>query len=323
MTIELGKSVLALTGESLPERDLVGGKAWSIARMRYLGLPVPPAFTITTEACHTYLSAGQLDEQLVSDIRAGIDWLADQTRRQFDADESPLLVSVRSGAPISMPGMMDTVLNLGITDSTEQALARESNNPEFAKDTHRRFLELFPAIVHKATLADLDPGANSADWLEQIHRAIGKPLSTDPYVQLNEAIEAVFSSWNSRRAKRYRKHNNIPDDLGTAVTVQAMVFGNLDDASGTGVVFSRNPLTGSPEPYGEYLHCAQGEDVVSGKFTPEPLSAMQQSVTEAHRQLLESVDVLERENGDVQDIEFTVQRGELFLLQTRCRETCA
>ena len=144
MTIELGKSVLALTGETLPERDLVGGKAWSIARMRYLGLPVPPAFTITTEACHAYLSAGQLDEQLVSDMRAGIDWLAEQTRRQFDADESPLLVSVRSGAPISMPGMMDTVLNLGITDSTEQALARESNNPEFAKDTHRRFLELFP-----------------------------------------------------------------------------------------------------------------------------------------------------------------------------------
>ena len=143
MTIELGKSVLALTGEVLPERDLVGGKAWSIARMRHLGLPVPPAFTITTEACHAYLSAGQLDEQLVSDIQSGIEWLAEQTRRQFNGDQSPLLVSVRSGAPISMPGMMDTVLNLGITDSTEEALARESGNPRFAKDTHRRFLELF------------------------------------------------------------------------------------------------------------------------------------------------------------------------------------
>ena len=317
MTKALGKSVLALSGESLPERNVVGGKAWSIARMRHLGLPVPPAFTITTEACHAYLAAGQMGDALIQEIEAGMTWLMEQTGREFNGSTSPLLVSVRSGAPVSMPGMMDTVLNLGISDATEKALATESNNPDFAKDTHRRFLELFPAIVHKATLAELDANASSADWHEQIKQAIGKPLTTDPYAQLNEAVEAVFNSWNSRRAKRYRKHNNIPDDLGTAVTVQAMVFGNLDDESGTGVVFSRNPLSGVPEPYGEYLHRAQGEDVVSGKFTPEPLTSMQDSVPAAHAQLLDAVSVLERENGDVQDIEFTVQRGELFLLQTR------
>ena len=317
MTLAIGKSVLALNGQSLPERDLVGGKAWSIARMRVLDLPVPPAFTITTDACHAYLAAGRLSDELISEIRAGMEWLADQTGRRFNDTKSPLLVSVRSGAPISMPGMMDTVLNLGITSNTEQALADETGRAEFAKDTHRRFLELFPAIVHKATVADLSSEATTEQWHEQISAAIGKPLTTDPHEQLIEAVEAVFSSWNSRRAKRYRKHNGIPDSLGTAVTVQAMVFGNLDDVSGTGVVFSRNPLTGEPTPYGEYLHRAQGEDVVSGKFTPQPLATMQQSVSEAYQCLLNAVDVLEKENSDVQDIEFTVQRGELFLLQTR------
>ena len=151
-----------------------------------------------------------------------------------------------------MPGMMDTVLNLGITTRTEQALADETGSAEFAKDTHRRFLELFPTIVHKATVEELDANATSEQWHEQISAAIGKPLSIDPHKQLIEAVEAVFSSWNSRRAKRYRKHNGIADSLGTAVTVQAMVFGNLDEVSGTGVVFSRNPLTGEPAPYGEY-----------------------------------------------------------------------
>ena len=317
MTLTIGKSVLALSGEALPDRELVGGKAWSIARMRVLGLPVPPAFTITTAACHAYLEAGQLSDELITEIEAGMDWLAEQTGRQFNATESPLLVSVRSGAPISMPGMMDTVLNLGITTRTEQALADETGSAEFAKDTHRRFLELFPTIVHKATVEELDANATSEQWHEQISAAIGKPLSIDPHKQLIEAVEAVFSSWNSRRAKRYRKHNGIADSLGTAVTVQAMVFGNLDEVSGTGVVFSRNPLTGDPAPYGEYLHRAQGEDVVSGKFTPQPLATMQDSVAEAYQGLLNAVEVLEKENNDVQDIEFTVQRGELFLLQTR------
>ncbi|MGR8947338.1 MAG: pyruvate, phosphate dikinase [Gammaproteobacteria bacterium] len=317
MTLAIGKSVVALTGEALPERSLVGGKAWSIARMRVLDLPVPPAFTITTEACHEYLDRGQLSDELTADIRAGMEWLGEQTGRQFNGGETPLLVSVRSGAPISMPGMMDTVLNLGITDETEKNLAAESGSPEFARDTHRRFLELFPAIVHKATLGELRADSSTEQWREQISAAIGKPLTIDPHEQLIEAVEAVFSSWNSRRAKRYRKHNGIADNLGTAVTVQAMVFGNLDDVSGTGVIFSRNPLTGEAKPYGEYLHRAQGEDVVSGKFTPQPLTAMRDTVGDAYDGLMRAVEILERENGDVQDIEFTVQRGELFLLQTR------
>jgi pyruvate, orthophosphate dikinase len=317
MTKAIGKWTLALTGEALPGRALVGGKAWSIARMQYLGLPVPPAFTITTEACHAYLQAGQLSNELLDELGKGLEWLAETSGRNFNADKSPLLVSVRSGAPISMPGMMDTILNLGITDATERALAEETGNAEFARDTHRRFLELFPAIAYKATVPELDPHATPSVWREEISSVIGKPLSIDPQVQLTEAVEAVFSSWNSRRAKRYRKHNGIPDDLGTAVTVQAMVFGNLDDASGTGVVFSRNPLTGESKPYGEYLHRAQGEDVVSGKFTPQPLEAMRDSVPLAHEKLLSAISILEDENGDVQDIEFTVQRGELFLLQTR------
>ena len=317
MTKAIGKWTLALTGEALPGRALVGGKAWSIARMQYLGLPVPPAFTITTEACHAYLQAGQLSNELLDELGKGLEWLAETSGRNFNADKSPLLVSVRSGAPISMPGMMDTILNLGITDATERALAEETGNAEFARDTHRRFLELFPAIAYKATVPELDPHATPSVWREEISSVIGKPLSIDPQFQLTEAVEAVFSSWNSRRAKRYRKHNGIPDDLGTAVTVQAMVFGNLDDASGTGVVFSRNPLTGESKPYGEYLHRAQGEDVVSGKFTPQPLEAMRDSVPLAHEKLLSAISILEDENGDVQDIEFTVQRGELFLLQTR------
>lgn len=316
-TDNLGRWTVALTGERLPDKTLVGGKAWSIARMQHLGLPVPPAFTLTTEACHAYLDAGQLPSDLLEEIQQGMAWLAAATGRSFNSSNSPLLVSVRSGAPISMPGMMDTVLNLGITESTERALAEETGSPTFARDTHRRFLELFPTIVHRATVPELDPTASPAQWHAEIARAIGKPLSTDPLQQLAEAVEAVFDSWNSRRAKRYRKHNGIADSLGTAVTVQAMVFGNLDDHSGTGVIFSRNPLNGEPLPYGEYLHRAQGEDVVSGKFTPLAMSSMQSSVPAAHEKLMQAVQILERENGDVQDIEFTVQRGELFLLQSR------
>lgn len=317
MTDALGKWTIALTGENLPDRAVVGGKAWSIARMKHLGLPVPPAFTITTAACHKYLETGELSTELIDEINAGIQWLVKTTGRQFDGEQSPLLVSVRSGAPISMPGMMDTILNLGITERTENALADETSNAEFARDTHRRFLELYPSIVHKAVIPAFDKAASPKDWYQQVSAAIGHPLSNDPRAQLIDAVAAIFDSWNSRRAKRYRKHNGIADDLGTAVTVQAMVFGNLDESSGTGVVFSRNPLNGDQTPYGEYLHRAQGEDVVSGKFTPDPLEAMENSAASAYEKLLESVQILEKENGDVQDIEFTVQRGELFLLQTR------
>ncbi len=316
MAEAFGQFILAIDGSTLPERELIGGKAWSIARMRSLGLNVPPAIVITTAACRAYLESSALPEGLGEELASAIAWLERVTGRRLGADEKPMLVSVRSGAAISMPGMMDTVLNLGINDTTERALAAESGNAAFARDTHRRFLELYASIVLKATLPELrdpDPPALRAMIAEQ---GLGE-VPEAPREQLLGAVEAVFASWNARRAKRYRKHHNIPDSLGTAVTVQAMVFGNLDDSSGTGVLFSRNPLTGDPAPYGEYLHRAQGEDVVSGKFTPEPLSALENALPEVHAQLMRAAQTLETENGDVQDIEFTVQQGELFLLQTR------
>jgi len=287
---------LRLDGSPLPDRELIGGKAWSIARMLAMGLNVPPAFVVTTDACRAYMRDGDMPAGLVEEIDAGILWLEGRTGRRFASGPSRLLLSVRSGAAISMPGMMDTVLNLGIDEEGEAALAAETGQPAFARDTHRRFHELYAAIVLKESGADMPPS---------------------PRAQLHAAVRAVFDSWNARRARRYRQHNNIPDDLGTAVTIQAMVFGNLDDRSGTGVLFSRNPLTGDPSPFGEYLPKAQGEDVVSGKFTPQPLEAMNDAVPDAYQGLLSAATLLERAEGDLQDIEFTVQRGELFLLQAR------
>ena len=290
-TVLLGGS--GLPDRALPDRALVGGKAWSIARMAALGLDVPPAFVIGTAACNAYLGAGGFPDRLEAEIDDGIAWLEAQTGRTFGRGDKRLLLSIRSGAAISMPGMMDTVLNLGIDEGGEAALAAETGLPAFAADTQRRFHELFAAIV--------------PDGL-----ATGSVRS-----QLHAAVRAVFDSWNTRRARRYRDHNGIAHDLGTAVTIQAMVFGNLDETSGTGVLFSRNPLNGDPVPYGEYLPRAQGEDVVSGKFTPLGLDAMQGHVPQAHAALLEASALLERENGDVQDIEFTVQSGRLYLLQSR------
>jgi pyruvate,orthophosphate dikinase len=296
---------------------LIGGKAWSIARMRALELNVPPAFVVTTEACAEYLANDALAPEVLAEIDAGMAWLEAETGRTFGHGDKPLLVSVRSGAAVSMPGMMDTVLNLGINDATEEALALESGDPAFARDTHRRFYELHASIVLKATIPALDPLASAAQWRETIAASVGQSVLDDPREQLIGAVSAVFASWNSRRARRYRKHHHIPDSLGTAVTVQAMVFGNLDAGSGTGVLFSRNPLSGEPTPYGEYLASAQGEDVVSGKFTPEPLESLRATLPECYAQLLSAAACLEHEHGDVQDIEFTVQHGELFLLQAR------
>ncbi|MCC6706725.1 MAG: pyruvate, phosphate dikinase [Gammaproteobacteria bacterium] len=314
MAKPLGQYLLALDGSALPSRDLVGGKAWSVARMLSLGLRVPPAVVITTDACRAYLDTGSVPQALASELDAAIAWLEQATGRQFGGAK-PLLVSVRSGAAISMPGMMDTVLNLGINDGTEAALAAEAGDAGFARDTHRRFLELYANIVLKATLPENAPHAPAA--LRAEIESQGEAVPQDPRAQLLAAVNAVFDSWNSRRARRYRQHHGIADSLGTAVTVQAMVFGNLDERSGTGVLFSRNPLTGDVAPYGEYLHRAQGEDVVSGKFTPEPLSALAASAPDVHAQLMQAAATLENENGDVQDIEFTVQHGELYLLQTR------
>ena len=307
---------LKLDGEAMPDRALVGGKAWSIARMLSLGLTVPPAFVVTTTACNAYQSGG-FPEGLADEIAAGLSWLEEQTGRSFGQGGSPLLLSIRSGAAISMPGMMDTVLNLGITDSTEEALAQETGQPSFARDTHRRFLELYAGIVMKAPPVHLDAGGSPAQWRETVAEAAGQPLPTSPREQLMAAVQAVFDSWNSRRARKYRQHNGIDDALGTAVTIQAMVFGNLDDDSGTGVLFSRNPLTGERKPFGEYLPKAQGEDVVSGKFTPLPLEAMHERVREAHDQLLAASERLDQDSRDMQDIEFTVQKGRLYLLQSR------
>lgn len=306
---------ILLDGSGIPDRAVIGGKAWSIARMAALGLDVPPAFVISTKACLAYLENGDFPAGLVDEVEQGIAWLEARAGRSFGKGDKRLLLSVRSGAAISMPGMMDTVLNLGIDDAGEASLASETGLPDFARDTHRRFLELYSAIVLKAPV-ELERDGDPTHWRRTISAAGGE-VPGDVRSQLLGAIRAVFESWNTRRARRYREHNNIPHDMGTAVTVQAMVFGNLDERSGTGVLFSRNPLAGEPVPYGEYLPRAQGEDVVSGKFTPLSLDAMRDHAPQAHGELLAASDLLERENGDVQDIEFTVQSGRLYLLQSR------
>jgi pyruvate, orthophosphate dikinase len=317
MTIRFGDWTIGLNGEGAPDRRLIGGKAWSVARMQALGLNVPPAVVIMTHACAAFIAGHATPPGLEDEIAAGVAWLEERTGRRFGAGPRPLLVSVRSGAPVSMPGMMDTVLNLGINDETETALAEECGDPAFARNTHRRFLDLYAHIVLKADIVAPDERCDPGTWRMAVHAATGLDIPHNAKAQLRGAVRAVFESWNSRRARRYRQHHDIPDDLGTAVTIQAMVFGNLDARSGTGVLFSRNPLTGDPAPYGEYLPRAQGEDVVSGKFTPEPLSALAKELPEAHASLLAAAQTLEREGRDVQDIEFTIERGQLYFLQSR------
>lgn len=317
MTPSASRWTIRLDGRELPDRSLIGGKAWSVARMMALGLPVPPAFVVTTEACRAFLASGVLSEGLEDEIRDGVANLERRTGRTFGGGDHPLLVSVRSGAPVSMPGMMDTVLNLGITAETEAALAAACGDPAFARDVHRRFFDLYSSIVLKAHIDEFRRDGDPTSWTAQVRAASGADFPETVEDRLIHAVRAVFESWNSRRARRYREHHGIPHDLGTAVTVQAMVFGNLDRQSGTGVLFSRNPLTGEDRPYGEYLACAQGEDVVSGKFTPKPLEAMREGVPEAYEELMRASAILEHENGDVQDIEFTVESDRLYLLQSR------
>jgi pyruvate,orthophosphate dikinase len=274
--------------------DQVGGKARSINHMLALGLPVPPAFVLTTDVCHDFAAAGGvLGEALRSQIRDAVLRVGAVTGRVFGGDHPrPLLVSVRSGAAQSMPGMMDTVLNLGINTQVQTRLAEQSGDPAYAADTLRRFRQQFRSVV-------------------------GIEPPEDPWDQLFYAIGAVFTSWNSPRAAAYRDHHGISDAGGTAVTVQSMVFGNLDDQSGTGVLFSRNPLTGEREPYGEWLLRGQGEDVVSGRTTPLTLDALAERFPHLHKQLLSAASTLETVGKDVQDIEFTVESGKLWFLQTR------
>jgi pyruvate, orthophosphate dikinase len=317
MTHAFGQWTLGLEGGEPPSRDLIGGKAWSVARMQALGLSVPAAFVVTTAACRAFLTSGEEPPGLEVEIDAGVHWLEAKTGRAFGRGPHPLLVSVRSGAPVSMPGMMDTVLNLGTNDVTEAALAVECGDPTFARNTHKRFLDLYSHIVLRASMPVFEETKSPAEWRAAIAADCGVEAPSDVREQLRRAVRAVFESWNSRRARRYRQHHGIPDHLGTAVTVQAMVFGNLDARSGTGVLFSRNPTTGAREPYGEYLPRAQGEDVVSGKFTPEPLSALGAQMPEALDDLLKAAHMLEQAGRDAQDIEFTVERGNLYFLQSR------
>lgn len=300
-----------------PGRDLIGGKAWSLWRMGQLGLRVPPAFVVTTEACTAFFENGRtLPDGLAAELREGIASIEQALGREFGGTSSPLLVSVRSGAPISMPGMMDTILNLGVNDEVEAALAAETGSSAFAADVNRRFGAFYGQLVLGCTeeLEDLDS-------TEAVRRAIvdelGARVPSDPWEQLEAAVATVFASSRNRRAQAYRKHHGIDQDLGTAVTVQAMVFGNLDDHSGTGVLFSRSPLSGAREPFGEYLPRGQGEDVVSGKITPQPLESLAESAPEVHAELIRAAELLDDEGRDAQDIEFTVQEGTLYLLQSR------
>ena len=313
-----GRWVFSLDGDALPDRALIGGKAWGIAVMRHAGLPVPPAFVVTTEACRAYLAAGALPDGLLDELHAGIAMLEAKTGRGFGAPEQPLLLAIRSGAAVSMPGMLDTVLNLGIDEAIEGVLAAESGDATFARDTHRRFHEMYARIVLKAGIDALPPDGPVETWRAAVAEAGAEGCVPEaPADQLLGAVRAVFDSWDGRRARRYRKHHGLPEDAGTAVTIQAMVFGNLGERSGTGVLFSRNPLTGAPAPYGEYLARAQGEDVVSGRRTPQGLDALASSLPDVHAALLDAARRLEALNRDVQDIEFSVQEGALYLLQTR------
>ncbi|HXF30508.1 MAG TPA: pyruvate, phosphate dikinase [Solirubrobacterales bacterium] len=317
MTAVADRAVV-LDGRTVPSREVVGNKGRSIAWMLSLGLPVPPALCLPIDECRRFHAAGgELEPDTWSSVLAGIAGLEEKLGRSFGGGEHPLLVSVRSGAAVSMPGMMDTVLNLGITDEVEQTLARLSGDAGFARQTHCRFVHQFGETVLKAHLDEPGPDADPAGVRAEVRKDTGEDVPTDPHEQLRAVIKTVFGSWSSRRAKAYRKHWGISEDGGTAVIIQAMVFGNLGEDSGTGVLFSRNPLNGDPEPYGEWLPRGQGEDVVSGTHDPLPLSALAEAMPAAHEGLLTAAKLLEREHGDIQDVEFTVERDELWLLQTR------
>src|ERR671911_2994632 len=318
---------------------LCGGKGSGLIRMHGLGLPVPEGFVITTEACVFYIKTGEMPEGLMDDVKSHMARVEEATDRAFGSPENPLLVSVRSGAPVSMPGMMDTVLNLGLNDEAVRGLAERTGDERFAYDSYRRFIQAFGEIVLKVpghlfeeaieeakgrrgVEADTELSAEDLKELTDRFKTIISERSEDefpedPVKQLELAIKAVFDSWLGARAAAYRREYGIPETLGTAVTVQRMVFGNMGDTSATGVAFTRNPATGEQGIFGEFLLNAQGEDVVAGIRTPRPLREMEEVLPNAYEEFLETVEQLERENRDMQDVEFTVERDKLYMLQTR------
>ncbi|MFI8524841.1 pyruvate, phosphate dikinase [Promicromonospora sukumoe] len=335
-----GRYVYDLAEGNAGMRSLLGGKGAGVAEMTRLGIPVPDGFTVTTAACVAAMeSDGAWPEGLWDEILTHLADLERRTGRVLGAAERPLLVSVRSGAAVSMPGMMDTVLNLGISDGSAAALAEETGHPRFAWDAYRRFVQMYgevvegvPGEVFETELAALkdrrgvehDTGLTPDDlqglvatFRDAVRRTTGRDLPTDPHEQLRRAVDAVFGSWNSPRARVYRELNDIPDDLGTAVNVMQMVFGNRGDTSGTGVCFTRNPATGARERYGEFLLDAQGEDVVAGIRTPRRLPELETLLPDAYTRLLATMDLLEHHYQDMQDIEFTIEDGTLYLLQVR------
>ena len=319
-------------------RLLLGGKGANLAQMWKIGLPVPPGFIITTEACHQYWKENDFIAGIWSDVEAAIGRVEKLTGKNFGSSENPLLVSVRSGAPVSMPGMMDTILNLGLNDDTVKALAKSSGNERFAYDSYRRFIQMFSDVVLGVDLDKFEKRLEQArdaagvkedykipaeelkklvEDYKQIVADAGHTFPTDPWKQLRLAIDAVFRSWNTPRAITYRKINNIPEDYGTAVNVVTMVFGNLGDDCGTGVCFTRSPSTGENKLFGEYLINAQGEDVVAGIRTPMPIASLGETMPEVYKQFCDIAKLLENHYRDAQDIEFTVEKGKLYILQTR------
>ncbi|GAA1155772.1 pyruvate, phosphate dikinase [Ornithinicoccus hortensis] len=321
-------------------KALLGGKGANVAEMLRLGVPVPDGFTVTTAACIEAMNrGGDWPENLWEDTLEALERLEERTGRRLGSGDKPLLVSVRSGAVVSMPGMMDTILNLGIGDDSVEALGAEAENPRFAWDSYRRFIQMYGEVVEgvpahayedaltrmkrvrgveQDTDLSVDDLKELVEQFKEVSREhMGAEFPTDPRDQLHRSIDAVFRSWQNPRAGIYRRANGIPDDLGTAVNVMQMVFGNRGDTSATGVCFTRNPSTGAKELYGEFLVNAQGEDVVAGIRTPRPLAEMESVLPEAYGQLLETMNRLEGHYGDMQDIEFTVEEGSLYLLQTR------
>ena len=327
-------------------RSLLGGKGANLAEMTSIGLPVPGGFTVTTEACLACLANdGRHPDGLDAELDAHLAALEQRVGKRLGARNDPLLVSVRSGAAFSMPGMMDTILNLGINDQSVQGLAEAGGDQRFAYDSYRRFVQMYGDVVAgvdghlfenalghmkmaRSAAADVDLSADDmralvAEFLDIYRHEAGEQFPQDPRAQLQRSIDAVFASWNTPRARTYRREYHIADDLGTAVNVVQMVFGNMGDDSATGVCFTRNPSTGERERYGEFLVNAQGEDVVAGIRTPQPLAEMGALMADAYRQLGEQMDTLEQHYGDMQDIEFTVERGTLYILQTRAGKRTA